>query len=212
MSFGKRKHPVDGLNQLMGRAVIGTQGMRLECLVIPLAGAEISVNIGPAKPVNCLLGIADHQPGGRGLCLAVNALEDVILNGIGILKFVDHGDRILSADDAGQTFTGRLPAECRMELVDQIIVIQHGLAGFGGGKVVPDPEGGGGENGLVELVGGRLGFFQRGLQLSQLREDGVLGFDIVGGLVQFETACRKKPDPVCFRLRFSLFSPGFEQI
>ena len=84
----RRKQRVQGRDQPLAGTLIGDQGVLCRGL---LPGPQISVQVGMAKTVDGLLGVADQEqrPVGR----AVYAMEDVELQGIGILEFVDQRRR-----------------------------------------------------------------------------------------------------------------------
>ena len=70
-----------------------------------LACAQVGVDVGTAKGVDRLFGIADQEQAGVRVIVfdAVNALEDAVLNRVGVLEFVDQRDRELLADQRCQT-------------------------------------------------------------------------------------------------------------
>ena len=70
-----------------------------------LTRLHISEYIAAAKAVNRLLRIADQGQAevlGEFVTRLIDMTEDAILNTVGVLKFVDHGNRILLAQVPGQ--------------------------------------------------------------------------------------------------------------
>ena len=93
---------VDGGHQRGRRAVVGGQQ------VVPagggLAHAEVAVDVGAAKAVNRLLGVADQQQRGGGVVVgdAVEPVEDARLQRRGVLKLIDQRHRVLGQDTPAQ--------------------------------------------------------------------------------------------------------------
>ena len=83
---------VQGFQILTGRALIVSQG---QALTRRGAGAEVDVQIGVAKGVDRLLRITDEQQGTR---VFIDAIENTVLQRIGILEFIDERKRKASPD------------------------------------------------------------------------------------------------------------------
>ena len=97
------KPAVDHIDHGLGRPVIGAQHMVAACG--GLACGQIAEDVGPAKAIDRLLGVADQEqrrvlPVLRG---AVNAVKDAELQRRCVLKLVDHRHRKLLAQPLRQT-------------------------------------------------------------------------------------------------------------
>ena len=74
------------------------------------ARLHVGKNIATAKAVNRLLGITNQ--GQTGFFTGViNVLENTVLNMVGILELVDHGDRILAPQACGNALS-RIRLQC----------------------------------------------------------------------------------------------------
>ena len=60
-----------------------------------MAGVNIGKNIATPKPINRLFGVANHKESDliRVSILAINRLKNLVLLGVGVLKFINHRDR-----------------------------------------------------------------------------------------------------------------------
>ncbi len=90
-----------------------------------IVGAHISPrlnvgkDVGAAKAVDGLLGVTDHQQ--RRVCVAtVETMEDAVLLGIGILKFVDHRHPVGGANPLAEPLA-QAGAERPVEVFQQVI-------------------------------------------------------------------------------------------
>ena len=92
---------VEGIEQGARRALVVGQGVARRRLAI---GLQIGVQVGVAKAVDGLLGIADEKQ--RRLGVAVEGLEDGELERIGILEFVDEGGPEAAAQRGGEGRAG----------------------------------------------------------------------------------------------------------
>ena len=120
---------VDRIDHRRGGAVVGAQR-----IVAPgggLAGAQVGVNVGPAESVDRLLGVANHEKALRGLVGfdAVNALENAVLQRIGVLELVDHRHRELLAYALGQSLAA-IGLQGGIEALQKIVKTQLGAALF----------------------------------------------------------------------------------
>ena len=100
--LGLLEDPIDRRDHRLAGAEVGIQ-----ILVPPggvTTGPKIGVNIRPAEGIDRLLGVADQQQ--RAVLIVfrypVDAIEDAVLQRVGILKFVDQRDRKLLTDNLGQ--------------------------------------------------------------------------------------------------------------
>ena len=103
---GAFKAVVDGLHQRVGGAAV--DGERVVAPSGGAFGAQIAVDVGPAKSVNGLFGVTNEQQ--RLLVRsafavgAVDGLKNGVLLGRCVLELIDHGHRKLLHDGAAQTF------------------------------------------------------------------------------------------------------------
>ena len=104
VGFGLQKGTVHGLHQGLGRAVIDRQ--RIVPPLCGLARIQVTVNIGPAKTINGLFGVANQQqsPLGRVVRRAVNLVKNPVLNRRGVLKLINQGHRVLRRNALAQGF------------------------------------------------------------------------------------------------------------
>ena len=66
------------------------------------SGRHVRGQISPAKTVNGLLGVTDHDERGRFGRTRINLLQSAVLPRIGVLKFIDQGHWELLPNDFGQ--------------------------------------------------------------------------------------------------------------
>ena len=80
---------------------------------------NVGKDVGAAKAVDGLLGVTDHQQ--RRVCVAaVEAMEDAVLLGVGILKFIDHRHPIGGANTLAEPLA-KAGAERPIEVFEQVI-------------------------------------------------------------------------------------------
>ena len=117
--FGQCKPMVGGRHQSRGGAVVGRQHV-----VAPgggLAGFEVAVNIGAAKAVDGLLGVANEQQraiGRRGVGL-VDVLKQAVLQRRGVLKLIEQRHRVLLAQALAQQRALR-PGQSRVQTLQHV--------------------------------------------------------------------------------------------
>ncbi len=97
--LGATEEPIDRGHHGFGRAEIGCQCVALLRGVV--ARGDVGEDVRATKTVDRLLGVADHEPAGVVL-VAVEPLEGLVLDRVGVLELVDQGHGILLADDTGQ--------------------------------------------------------------------------------------------------------------
>ena len=102
--------------------------------------AQVGVNIGPAKGIDRLLGVANQEQAGIGAVVfdPVNGLEDAVLNGIGVLKLVDQGHRELFANQGGQALAA-FGLQCSVEAQQHVVKAHLGATAFFLFKAHADP-------------------------------------------------------------------------
>ena len=94
-AFGLGKAVVDRVHQRAGGAEIGLQR------IVPPGGGparlQVAGNVGAAKAINRLLGVANQQQGAGRVVLrhAVNLVKDLVLQRRGVLKLVNQRHRVL---------------------------------------------------------------------------------------------------------------------
>ncbi len=98
-----REDMVDRLDHRMTGAVVGVQ--RMPTAIGSLSGTQVGVDIGAAKRIDRLFRVANQeQPGLLIVGLeTIDAVEDPVLDRIGVLEFVDQRHRKLLANQGGQT-------------------------------------------------------------------------------------------------------------
>ena len=101
--FGTLEHMVHRLDHRMAGAEVGAQGVMAAGGGLP--GAQVGVDVGAAKGVDRLLGVADQEQAAVEMVFldAVDAVKDAVLHRVGVLEFIDQGHRELLADHTGQT-------------------------------------------------------------------------------------------------------------
>jgi len=85
-------------------------------------GLQVAVDVGPPKAVDRLLGVADQQQG-RVLPVlgnAVNGIEELQLQGRGVLEFIDQRHRKLRAQTLRQPLTGLRPLQGRGQALQHV--------------------------------------------------------------------------------------------
>ena len=90
-------------------------------------GFQIGIDVGTAKTVNRLLGIADQKQ--RLVMGDKAAIEDFVLQRVGILKFINQCDLPVVGNQRGQGFGVRTLGERVVNIGEQIVEIAL-AAGF----------------------------------------------------------------------------------
>ena len=117
--LGAPKAMVDRVHQRLGRAVVGVQH-----IVPPGGGAarcQVAVNVGAAKAINGLLGVADQQQRSvRGVvCRAVKPVKNAVLQRRGVLEFVHQCHRVLRGHARAQALALRT-GQCAVQPVEHV--------------------------------------------------------------------------------------------
>ena len=101
--LGAFEYVIDRCHHAVAGAEVGAE--RMQAAGGGLTCAQVGIDVGTAKGIDRLLGVADQEQAGVRVIVfdAVNALEDAVLNRVGILEFVDQRDRELLADQRRQT-------------------------------------------------------------------------------------------------------------
>ena len=174
---------VDRRNHLRRGAVVVQQGVhRLRAIT----RCQIGGQIGAAKTVNRLLGVADQQQSRiAGLRVGVDFRQRPPLPRVGVLKLIHQGDRVLPANRLGQTRTGQM--QSRVQAGEQIrkikltallfaavVAVRNRLRGVGQQsllrrlgialRIAPGLHGGQGPGGVLRFGAADLGFVTQGLQ------------------------------------------------
>ena len=154
--FGVVEHRVDRADQRLGRAEVGAQRV-----MPPRRGAprlQVGVDVGAAKAVNGLLGVANQEQAAGVVWLtgcisiqayrqflfaadAIHRIEHGPLDGVGVLKLVDHGHRELAADALGQ-HRAVARREGRVQAAQHVVKAQLGAAQLFSGQRAADVPGG----------------------------------------------------------------------
>ena len=79
----------DAVYQCAVAAVVGLQGVTPGGRGVG-GGLQIGVDVGTAKAVDGLLGVAHHQQ--RAALVGKGGFENGVLQGVGVLEFVNQGD------------------------------------------------------------------------------------------------------------------------
>ena len=90
-------------------------------------GFQIGIDVGAAKTVNRLLGVADQKQ--RLVMGDKAAVEDFVLQRVGILKFVDQRDLPVVGNQRGQRFGVRAFGKRVVNVGEQVVEIAL-AAGF----------------------------------------------------------------------------------
>ena len=111
-------------------------GAQLEQVLGVGARAAVGVDVAAAEAVNGLLGVADHHQAAALVAggVAVEAVEDAVLLGVGVLEFVHQGDRPGLEQRIGQRRAGE---DGRMRAPDHFV--ERDLAARGQAFVAPAP-------------------------------------------------------------------------
>ena len=120
------KQAIDPIDQRLGRAKVGLQGVMSGDLRL---GLDIGEDVGATKAVDGLFRVADEIEAAAGLP-HIQPAEDPVLLRIRILKLVDHRHRIELADPLGQQLAGR-PLQRLRQTTEQIVEGQQLLALLG---------------------------------------------------------------------------------
>ncbi|MNN40059.1 hypothetical protein D3C81_1541190 [compost metagenome] len=92
-----------------------------------LARLQVRVDVRATEGINRLFRVADHEQAAviKVVGNAVNGFEDPVLNRVGVLEFIDQGDRILLANGLGQTRTGRA-LQGLVKAIEQVVETDFG--------------------------------------------------------------------------------------
>ena len=101
--FGTLKYVVYGFDHGVAGAEVGVQ--RMQAATGGVAGAQIGVDVRSAESIDRLLRVTDQEQAGVGAIVfdPVNAFEDAVLHGIGVLELIDQRHRELLANQDCQT-------------------------------------------------------------------------------------------------------------
>ncbi len=126
---------------------------------------NVGKDVGAAKAVDGLLGVTDHQERRVGVA-TVEAMEDAVLLGIGILKFIDHRHPVGGANALAEPLT-KAGAKRPIEIFEQVIERElmglplaglHPAAHYFGGPLQDEiPNTGAARQQLVDLAEQRQG-------------------------------------------------------
>ena len=102
LGLGVAEEAIAGVHHGPGGAEVGrkrgvTSGGRV-------ARGQIGMDVGAAKAVDGLLGVADQDEGGPGIVVGdpIDGVEDAVLDGVGILELIDQRHRELTTQGGGQ--------------------------------------------------------------------------------------------------------------
>jgi len=109
LSQGRMKGLLDGAKHMVHRLHQGGRGAEIAVQAVQSVGVEfkglgaslyVGAQVGPAKTVNGLLGVANHHQrmGVLHMARVVNAVQALVLPRVGVLEFIDHGHWVLIAD------------------------------------------------------------------------------------------------------------------
>lgn len=132
--IAEAEQPIDAAHHARRGAPVGIEGVVRGNVA---ARFHIGKDIGAAKGVNGLLGIADEQQS-RLRLPAPDAAKNPVLLRVGVLKFIDHRHRKTLANGAGQ----RLAAVAAQRLVkpaEHIVKPQLAAAALFAGDRIADP-------------------------------------------------------------------------
>ncbi|MNJ26631.1 hypothetical protein D3C77_211200 [compost metagenome] len=101
--FGLHEHMIDCADHGLAGTVVGVQAVQASGG--GTTGAQVSKDIGAAERIDRLFGVTDHEQAGvlNILLNAVDTLKDPVLDRVGVLEFIDQGDRELLTDQTCQT-------------------------------------------------------------------------------------------------------------
>ena len=167
--LGTGEQVVDRTHQRLRGAVVDDQQV-----VAPLGGAarlQVAVDVGPAKAVDGLLGVANEQQRGVGLGHTgrVQQFEQAVLQGRGVLEFVDQRHRVLGRDARAQACALRclqglhqaLQQVAKAEHAALALEQGHALLYLGGGvQAQPGSQRCGREQRLLQVLQRGRGFGQ----------------------------------------------------
>ena len=118
----KRLRPVEQLahcrHQRRLAAAVGQQGVLLVGRGV-VARAQVGKNVGTAKAVNGLFGVAHHEH--RPRLLHKGAAEDAVLQRVGILEFVDQRNGKVGGDACGQPGAVLGVVQCAGQVGKQVV-------------------------------------------------------------------------------------------
>ncbi len=165
--FGFAIERIERGHQWRAGAEIGVE------LVVPTCGQasclQITLDVGAAKTINGLLGVTNEQQEALGgvACRGVNGVENPVLQAGGILKFIDHGHRILILQTAFKSFGPGRITQCVGEATLIIVKADLMMNGFEGFQSLLNPRGGMALNivmNFLELSFEGLQFVENGFQ------------------------------------------------
>ena len=140
---GVAEHLVDRRNHTWRGAVVIKQSVHGLGALRQHAGRHIGGQVGTAKTVNRLLGVANQQQRHvAGLWVGVNGRQSAPLPRVSVLKFIDQRHRVLLANRLGQTRSrlvqGGVQAGqqvCKVKLTTLlfavVVTVRNGLRGVG---------------------------------------------------------------------------------
>ena len=117
------KELVDGLDQARRGAEVAVEAIGFPGHLRVAHGLTVGVDVPAAEGVDGLLGIAHEEEDGLGVGRGVqkDAAEDVVLDGVGILKLVDQCRLELRAQGGGQGWPQSGVAKCLAYALEQIV-------------------------------------------------------------------------------------------
>ena len=117
----------------LGQAAVATEVARQRVVLRRVGGGlQVGVDVGTAKGVNRLFGVADEKQ--RPPPLDKDAAEDFVLQRVGVLEFVDEGDRPVVRHGVGQRFGVCACGEGVVDVEQQLVGAAAGArAAFFGG-------------------------------------------------------------------------------
>ena len=151
------KHMVDRCHQRGCGAEVAVQavqrlGVDMKCF---LSRLDVGAEVGPTETVDGLFGVANHDQRMavvvRGM--RVNSVQAFVLPRVGVLKFIDHGHRVLGAD--GRCHLAVIGKQSGVQALQQVLEIEDRQLQLGLLVLLAHLEGG-----VVEktVFGSRFGF------------------------------------------------------
>ncbi|MNB99143.1 hypothetical protein D3C75_464100 [compost metagenome] len=125
LGFSEPEAVVSRVDHRLGGAIVGPQ-----CVMTAsrgLARPEIGVDVRATEGIDRLFWVADHEQAAviQVVGNAVNGFKDPVLNRIGVLEFIDQGDRVLLANGLSQTLTGRA-LQGLVKAIEQVVETDFG--------------------------------------------------------------------------------------
>ncbi|MNO55632.1 hypothetical protein D3C76_461250 [compost metagenome] len=181
--LGLQEHLIDRRDHGLAGAIVGVQAVQPTCG--RPSCRQVGVDIGAAEGVDRLLRIANHEQAGFRAVLgdAVDALEDPVLDRIGVLEFIDQRYRKLLTDDTGQALAC-LAGQGVLQAQEHVVEAHFGTSPLFHFEARRDPR-----CGVFEQAGFRA---DQGLQLLLQRLHGMQGRVIrrLTRLPGFSQTCR----------------------